>query len=314
MPEINVRDTVSICITTRNRKLRLSNAIQSALRQTYRYIEIVVVDDNSSDDSQAFVSELVTNKPFLKYVYLDENVGLAKARNIALNFATGDWIAYMDDDTEFLPDRISASMALVATNNISKEDPICLQCGVLSEKESGTVVRELPRNHGPLEASIKSNGLYTLQSSFLFSRKFLLEIKGFDERLKSSIDHDIWMKAAIHGCANFTLNECLVTIPYHEEPKMMMNTLQRIYGVNQFLDKWEDVFVAWYGQRGAKRFNRAYFTKVISRLLYGKIIQQDYKSSVKVFWQILLHNRSSVDLTLMSFLRAVKLFYKRILS
>ena len=95
----------SIVVPAYNRKFCIAKAIDSALAQTYRNFELVVVDDGSTDGTEEFVreryaGELASGKVVFKR---KENSGVCKTRNVGLRLAKGDWIAYLDSDNEILP-------------------------------------------------------------------------------------------------------------------------------------------------------------------------------------------------------------------
>lgn len=96
---VSVTPHISAVICTHNRSAYLANAIQSLCQQTLScdLFEILVVDNASTDDTQALVSRMADQNRFLKYVY-EPILGLSHARNTGWKMAQGDYIAYLDDD------------------------------------------------------------------------------------------------------------------------------------------------------------------------------------------------------------------------
>lgn len=88
---------VSFIIVTLNRKTDLKETLESVIAQNYRPIEVVVVDNNSSDGTDAMISEHF-DLPFLRYIRLDQNRGVCGGRNTALQYAHGDIVITLDDD------------------------------------------------------------------------------------------------------------------------------------------------------------------------------------------------------------------------
>ena len=103
---------VSVVIPTRNRPQLLLRALSSALSQTYKKLEVVVVVDGPDSDTVLAVNQLQNER--IKVVALAENVGGSEARNVGVRNAAGDWIALLDDDDEWLPTKIQKQMALIA--------------------------------------------------------------------------------------------------------------------------------------------------------------------------------------------------------
>ncbi len=102
---------VSIVIPTYNRTEYLKKAIQSALNQTYQEIEVIVVDDNKNKpDIREWVETLMKEYPQVVYVQNDKNLGGGKNRNRGIEVATGEMIAFLDDDDFFEPEKIQMQM------------------------------------------------------------------------------------------------------------------------------------------------------------------------------------------------------------
>lgn len=104
---------VSVVIPTRGRPDLLAGAVRSALRQTWPRIEVVVVVDGP-DAATARRLETFTD-PRVRTLFLEENRGTCDARNAGVRAAQGDWIALLDDDDEWLPDKIKLQMRAVRT-------------------------------------------------------------------------------------------------------------------------------------------------------------------------------------------------------
>src|SRR5664279_1426157 len=96
---------VSIVITTYNRRAFLKEAVQSALGQDYPEKEVLVVDDGSTDGSEAEVQGLP-----VKYLW-KENGGISSARNAGIRASVGDYLAFLDVDDLWLKDKLAAQMA-----------------------------------------------------------------------------------------------------------------------------------------------------------------------------------------------------------
>lgn len=104
---MNDMPLVSIYVPTYNRIELLKRALQSVLNQNYQNIEVIVVDDKSSDGTQAFLTELVKKDPRVKSIFKEVNSGACISRNLAIESATGEFITGLDDDDYFLPGRVS---------------------------------------------------------------------------------------------------------------------------------------------------------------------------------------------------------------
>ena len=102
------RPLVTLGITAYNAVDSIEKAVKSALSQTWRPIEIVAVDDCSTDSTREILLRLAGRYPELRVYRNEENVGVAVSRNRILEVAKGEFVAFFDDDDESLPDRIEA--------------------------------------------------------------------------------------------------------------------------------------------------------------------------------------------------------------
>lgn len=100
---------VSVLIPSYNRGYIIGKAIESVLAQTYRPLEIIVVDDGSTDETRAIIDKF---GPAISYIY-QENAGLAVARNTGLAAARGEFIAFQDSDDIWLPWKLQVQVALM---------------------------------------------------------------------------------------------------------------------------------------------------------------------------------------------------------
>lgn len=101
--------SITAVITTYNRSDVLPRAINSVLQQTLPADEVIIVDDGSSDDTQRVL------EPYKNYARLihQKNAGISHTRNTAIKLASSDWIAFLDDDDEWLPDKLEKQHALI---------------------------------------------------------------------------------------------------------------------------------------------------------------------------------------------------------
>ena len=106
---------VSVIVPTFNRKKTIIRAINSILNQTYIDVEIIVVDDCSTDDTQKVVNSLNSNK--IKYVKHDKNRGACAARNTGIKLAKGEYIAFLDSDDEWLPEKLEKQINFLKSND-----------------------------------------------------------------------------------------------------------------------------------------------------------------------------------------------------
>src|SRR5215471_7855638 len=107
---------VSVIIPTHNRAEFLRSAITSVLNQTYQDFEIIVVDDASTDKTPEVVASFHDGK--IKYIRHDANKGDAGSRNTGIRNSSGDFLAFLDDDDEWLPEKLQMQVGLLRNSRV----------------------------------------------------------------------------------------------------------------------------------------------------------------------------------------------------
>jgi glycosyltransferase involved in cell wall biosynthesis len=105
-----VRPRCSVIIAAHNAAPYIQNAIASALAQTENNIEVIVVDDGSRDATARIAQDVAAIDPRVIVIRLPQNAGVSAARNAALAVARGDWMAVLDADDEYVPERLAAML------------------------------------------------------------------------------------------------------------------------------------------------------------------------------------------------------------
>lgn len=101
-----INEKISVIIPTYNRGYLIANSIKSVLNQTYKNLEVIVVDDGSTDNTKEVVDKF--NDKRIKYIKLIENTGGSNARNIGILNANGKYISFQDSDDIYYPDKLES--------------------------------------------------------------------------------------------------------------------------------------------------------------------------------------------------------------
>jgi glycosyltransferase involved in cell wall biosynthesis len=189
---------VSVVIPSRNRPQLASQAVKSALAQTYQLIEVIIVLDGPD---QATVNELkLINDARLQVMELSTNVGAATARNTGIKAAQGTWIAFLDDDDEWLPTKIERQLA-VATQS-SHTSPI-VSCRFFAQTSKGEFVwpQRLPSHQEKVADYLFIRKSLFLGEAFIvtptiFTTKALLDKIPFNPELPRHEDLDWLVRAS----------------------------------------------------------------------------------------------------------------------
>jgi glycosyltransferase involved in cell wall biosynthesis len=181
---------VSAVIPTRNRPELVVRAVRSVLAQTYANIEVVVVIDGPDAASQSALAAIAD--PRLHVVALDASVGGGEARNIGVAQSHGEWIGFLDDDDEWLPEKIERQLA-AATSSAAQSPLICSQ--VIARNPNAEFVWPENPPHAPyseylLVRNRLGYGEGLMQTSTLLAKRELLERVPFQKGLQKHQDWD----------------------------------------------------------------------------------------------------------------------------
>jgi glycosyltransferase involved in cell wall biosynthesis len=185
---------VSVIIPTRNRRERLARAIESVRKQTWKNVELVVVDDASSDDTQKFLYQLAAKDRSIKVIRNQTPQGGAGARNAGVGIAQGPFIAFLDDDVVWLPEKLEYQVDALE----NAPDASAVSCWFHIEAANG--LRSLICLHTPADAQeiLRTNHLGG--ASMCMTKKATFDaIGGFDSGLRSGQDWDLWIKLYDQG-------------------------------------------------------------------------------------------------------------------
>lgn len=105
-----MKDLVSVIIPMYNAEKYIEYTIESVINQTYKNLEIIVVDDNSSDNSSLIIEKLKKMDTRIVYIKLNENKGVANARNTGINISNGRFIAFVDSDDMWKKDKVEKQL------------------------------------------------------------------------------------------------------------------------------------------------------------------------------------------------------------
>jgi glycosyltransferase involved in cell wall biosynthesis len=181
---------VSVIIPTYNRAEKVVRAISSVLNQTFTDFEVIIIDDGSDDGTDEAVARL---KGPIKYLVHSANLGVSAARNTGIKHSNAPFIAFLDSDDHWLPDKLNVQMNFFETNSHSvacQTEEIWIRNGrrvnpkKIHLKPSGDI----------FEPSLKL--CLVSPSAVMLRRSVLDEVGLFDENLPACEDYDLWLRIA----------------------------------------------------------------------------------------------------------------------
>lgn len=186
---MKTRPLVSAVIATYNMAAYLPFAIRSALEQTYDNFEVLIVDDGSTDNTREIVTPFLED-PRVRY-HVQENKGQAAAKNLGAREASGDFVAFLDADDLWTPDKLEVQMPLFARSSVLGVVYARLYYIDESGKQLGVSNNKLFRGHvsGPLLIANFIGFGTSIVKKECFDRLGL-----FREELPMGIDYDLWLR------------------------------------------------------------------------------------------------------------------------
>jgi glycosyltransferase involved in cell wall biosynthesis len=181
---------VSVIIPTYNRAAWVVEAVASVLTQTYGDFEVLVVDDGSTD---ATATALASCGGEVQVLRREDRRGVSAARNLGARAAAGDWLAFLDSDDLWLPDKLALQVEYMQAHSdlfICQTEEAWIRNGVrvnapaTCRKMAGEIF--LPS----LQRCLIS------PSAVLLHRRLFLDLGGFDESLPAAEDYDLWLRVA----------------------------------------------------------------------------------------------------------------------
>ena len=202
---------ISIILPTYNRLDYLQRSIGSVLNQNYQDWELIIWDDGSDDGTADFCQSLVDQR--IRYFW-HENCGVSFARNCAIEKSLGEYLAFLDSDDEWLPDKLSIQMDILEQfpdidmifsnfNNIN-----------LLNETSSVAFSDMAGSFGKMKTRTLNDGLFHIEEGFLESiaaenfiatdtvilkKKLIEEFGGFNETLRNAVDFELWWRLGLAG-------------------------------------------------------------------------------------------------------------------
>ena len=227
---------VTVYIPTKDRCQLLQRAVESVLTQSYSNVELLVVDDNSTDETLAYLEKLSKNDKRVRYFTNKETKGACYSRNLAIKNAKGYFVTGLDDDDYFCRDRI---LQLVE----AYDEKYAFVCANISElKENGDLI---DRNFGlhsgefGLEQMLNYN---VVGNQVLTTKDNLNEIGGFDNDMPSFQDYDTWVRLLRKTSLAYKIPERnYVLATEHGGIRISSSNDNKVSGLEAFIAKNQDI-------------------------------------------------------------------------
>jgi glycosyltransferase involved in cell wall biosynthesis len=278
-------ELVSVVIPCYNQGHFLGEAIESVRAQTYPCVEIIVVDDGSTDDTAAIARAAGT-----RYIY-QANAGLASARNLGFRTSQGDYLVFLDADDRLLPDAIQAGWQALR----DYPEAAIVYGGYRNVTVDGAEVcavqRSMPRGADPFLLLLQEN-VIGMHGAVTYRRDVLAKMNGFNPALRRCEDYDLYLRIAreypIHSHGE-------VVAEYRRHSQSMSNdhvgmlthALGILRGQRDQVRDSPEYMAAW--QSGMRNWRLYYGSKMISDVAVS-LERRAWGSVARTSLEVLRHN------------------------
>lgn len=275
---MNQHVLVSCVIPTYKRSDTLKRAITSVLNQTYKPIEVLVVDDNErgsneSNNVAAIIQEINDNRVHL--VLQEKHINGAEARNAGIRAASGDYIAFLDDDDEWAPNKIEKQMYILL-NNSAIDGISCLY----NELKNGVIFHSCPPYCGEnLHLKIFQRQVAVFTSTILLRKKALLESGLFDVTLKRHQDLQLLLDFTKNHSI-YVINEYLVNL--HSDSEINRPSYEKLIQIKKDFFKSVNSHLNIYPKHVQKTIKGVHHFE----LAFAAIKEKKYSKTISHFLQV----------------------------
>lgn len=203
-----INEQISIITPSYKSERFISQTIESVLVQTYQNWEMIIVDDNSPDNSNKIIEEYASKDSRIKLIKLDKSSGPAVARNTAIENAKGRFIAFLDADDIWLPEKLKKQINFMLKNNIEFSFTEYYKIDENGEKISGVIKRPQKVNYNKM---LKSNYIPCLTA--IYDTKKLGKV--YMPLILKRQDYGLWLKILKKIDFAYALNEPLALYRIH---------------------------------------------------------------------------------------------------
>jgi glycosyltransferase involved in cell wall biosynthesis len=194
------RIRVSVVITAYNQAGTIRAAVQSVLDQSFANLELIVVDDCSTDNTLRLLGTIEDSR--LHVFRQETNRGVSAARNRGIAIARAPWVAFQDSDDLWHPGKLTRQMARLDAWSLKMgAAPVAAYCGMEIEEPSGPRYvprRNLPHREGDVLPKLVWRSFISTQT-LIVRRDILQDVGGFDEELRALVDWELMLRVAQCG-------------------------------------------------------------------------------------------------------------------
>ncbi|MCF8321923.1 MAG: glycosyltransferase [Flavobacterium sp.] len=210
---------VSVIIPAYNALDYIQESIDSVIAQTFTNWELLVIDDGSTDGTSGLIKDYCNRDKRIKYFH-QENGKQGKARNIGIANAKGIYIAFLDADDFWMPEKLKIQLEII---QLEKADLVFSDCYMFHDNNvlDRTIKKNIPnitlKGNEALELFLQANRIPIL--TVLVKKEKILLVHAFSEKslIQNAEDYHLWLKLLISGCVFYGSKKTLASYRIHSK-------------------------------------------------------------------------------------------------
>lgn len=293
---------ISVIIPCHNCEGFINRSVDSVLNQTYQDVEIILVNNNSSDNSLELLNRYQSEFPNKIFVFEESKKGAPAARNHGLYKARGEWIQFLDADDELSPDKLQGQLNIALATGADIVAGACL----LLYKKKNRIVQIIRRVDKDIWKGMITSNL-GITSSNLWRKQAFFDVNGWDETLSSSQEYDVLFrllknnaKVAVDNSVKTTVHFSNNSVSKSRNKKKMKQILDN--RINLRLEIKDELLSS---KRLTPKLAQAIDTYIYTELMDNYLVIPEYVNE--------LMNRYHLDVKYSKIVKLnVKMFLKRL--
>jgi len=238
--------SLSVVMPTHNRIKTIRYCLDSLLNQSYRHLEIVIIDDYSTDDTVRMIKSYTD--PRIKCILLSNNSGAQAARNRGIREARGKWIAFQDSDDEWMPEKLEKQIRMLESTDFDPMTVVQTDCWRYDTASGEKSLWSLPLVDGPGMYPTLLSAPGPMFQGMLTSKVALEAIGLLDETVPSYQEWDTAIRLA-KICRFIHIREPLFTYYLHDGDTISKDRLREIRGYLFIVEKHRNEILEYCGEK-----------------------------------------------------------------
>lgn len=279
-----IKPLVSVIIPTYSRPVYLRRAIDSVYSQTWPKIEIIVVDDNGEGSRNQLMTKeevsLYVNRSDFMYLVHTENCNGAQARNTGVKASSGNYVTFLDDDDELMPNKIEMQLRVLLNSDSSYG---AVYSGFVVVNQGRILRTRRPKLAGNLQLNLlQLSWGFGTGSNPMFRRSVFESIGGFD---KSFVRHQDW-EFMVRFFRKFEIlkDDTVSVIRHVDSTQNLPNPTAYVTVKKHFLDTFEEDIQGYSPDERLVIYRNQY-----ADVAFNALIQNDIKLALRYYWKATLY-------------------------